>query len=212
MGSLPLIIRSGQGLADRTIQLSRSRACHVVVMRLHDNVSRNLDVTIVRFFVPVIRQFHGKALGIFLMKNAALAVVGHLGPQCEGDSMAPPHALAALAALGQPTRLEVFRLLMRAEPDGLSAGALAGAIGCPHNTLSSHVAILARSGLVRGTRDGRSIIYRAGVEGIRALVSFLVTDCCDGHPEFCHLEDAIRNAACGCGPTKKAKPRRKRHA
>jgi ArsR family transcriptional regulator, arsenate/arsenite/antimonite-responsive transcriptional repressor len=143
------------------------------------------------------------------MKNAALAVVGHVGPEQNGDTMAPPHALAALAALGQPTRLEIFRLLMRAEPDGLAAGALAEAIGCPHNTLSSHLAILARSGLVRGTRDGRSIIYRAGVESIRALVSFLVTDCCDGHPELCHLEDAIRKANCGCGPITKQKPRRK---
>jgi DNA-binding transcriptional ArsR family regulator len=146
------------------------------------------------------------------MKNAALAVVGHLGPQYEGDIMAQPHALAALAALGQPTRLEIFRLLIRAEPDGLSAGAVAEAIGCPHNTLSSHLAILARSGLVRGTRDGRSIIYRAGVESVRALVSFLVTECCDGHPELCHLEDAIRNATCGCGPTNKANRRRKRRA
>jgi DNA-binding transcriptional ArsR family regulator len=146
------------------------------------------------------------------MKNAVLAVVGHVGPQRSGDTLSAPHALAALAALGQPTRLEIFRLLMRAEPDGLTAGALAEAIGCPHNTLSSHIAILARSGLVRGTRDGRSIIYRAGVESIRGLVSFLVTDCCDGHPELCHLEDAIRAAACGCGPTKKAKSRGKRHA
>jgi ArsR family transcriptional regulator len=145
------------------------------------------------------------------MKNTALAVVGHVGPQ-QGDTMGAPHALAALAALGQPTRLEIFRLLMRAEPDGLAAGTLAEAIGCPHNTLSSHLAILARSGLVRGTRNGRSIIYRAGVQGIRALVSFLVTDCCDGHPDLCHLEDAIRNATCGCGPTKREKPRRKRHA
>ena len=144
------------------------------------------------------------------MKTGALAVVGHVGPQHDVDSsMTPPHALAALAALGQPTRLEIFRLLMRAEPNGLTAGALAEAIGCPHNTLSSHVAILARSGLVRGRRDGRSIIYRAGVEGIRALVSFLVTDCCDGHPELCHLEDAIRAAACGCGPNKKVKQGRK---
>ena len=143
------------------------------------------------------------------MKNAALAVVGHIGPQHDVDGMTPPHALAALAALGQPTRLEIFRLLIRAEPNGLAAGALAEAIGCPHNTLSSHLAILARSGLVRGARDGRSIIYRAGVEGIRALVSFLVTDCCNGHPELCHLEDAIRNATCGCGPSKKAKPQRK---
>jgi DNA-binding transcriptional ArsR family regulator len=145
------------------------------------------------------------------MKNAALAVVGHLGPE-HGDTMGSPHALAALAALGQSTRLEIFRLLMRAEPNGLTAGALAEAIGCPHNTLSSHLAILARSGLVRGTRDGRSIIYRAGVEGVRALVSFLVTDCCDGHPDLCHLEDAIRNATCGCSPSKKSKPRRKRYA
>ena len=88
--------------------------------------------------------------------------------------MSAPHALAALAALGQPTRLEIFRLLMRREPDGLPAGAIADTIGCPHNTLSSHLGILARSGLVRGTRDGRSIIYRADVEGIRALSAFLV--------------------------------------
>jgi ArsR family transcriptional regulator, arsenate/arsenite/antimonite-responsive transcriptional repressor len=85
---------------------------------------------------------------------------------------------------------------MRAEPDGLPAGSIANTIGCPHNTLSSHLSILARSGLVRGTRDGRSIIYRADVEGIRTLVGFLVTDCCDGHPELCDLQDAIHNATC----------------
>jgi DNA-binding transcriptional ArsR family regulator len=137
-----------------------------------------------------------------------LAVVGHVGPAQDGDRMSAPHALAALAALGQPTRLEIFRLLMRAEPDGLAAGAIAETIGCPHNTLSSHIGILARSGLVRGTRDGRSIIYRADVDGIRTLVAFLVTDCCDGHPELCHLQDAIRDARCGCSPAK-GKKRRK---
>ncbi|MGA2817537.1 MAG: helix-turn-helix domain-containing protein, partial [Xanthobacteraceae bacterium] len=66
--------------------------------------------------------------------------------------MAAPHALAALAALGQPTRLAIFRLLVRKEPTGLSAGALAQAVGCPHNTLSTHIAILARAGLVKGAR------------------------------------------------------------
>lgn len=146
------------------------------------------------------------------MKNAALAVVGHVGPEQDGNGMAAPHALAALAALGQPTRLEIFRLLIRAEPHGLAAGAIAEKIGCPHNTLSSHIAILARSGLVRGIRDGRSIIYHAGVESIRALVSFLVTDCCDGHPELCHLEDAIRNSSCGCGSAPKGRRRRKQRA
>ena len=54
------------------------------------------------------------------MKKANLAVVGHIGPEQSGDTMSAPHALAALAALGQPTRLEIFRLLMRAEPDGLA--------------------------------------------------------------------------------------------
>jgi len=145
------------------------------------------------------------------MKSATLAVVGHIGPEQSGGVMAAPHALAALAALGQPTRLEIFRLLVRAEPGGLPAGSISGTIGCPHNTLSSHLSILARSGLVRGTRDGRSIIYRADVEGIRGLVSFLVTDCCDGHPELCELESAIRSA-CSCTPIRKGQRRRNQRA
>jgi ArsR family transcriptional regulator len=143
---------------------------------------------------------HGR--GNAVRKNT-LAVVGHVGPISAGDRMSAPHALAALAALGQPTRLEIFRLLIRAEPGGMSAGSIADEIGCPHNTLSSHLSILARSGLVRGTRDGRAINYRADVEGIRTLIAFLVTDCCDGHPELCHLQDAIEEAKCGCGPAKK---------
>jgi ArsR family transcriptional regulator, arsenate/arsenite/antimonite-responsive transcriptional repressor len=143
------------------------------------------------------------------MRKGILAVVGHAGPVSRGDRMSASHALAALAALGQPTRLEIFRLLMRAEPDGMSAGIIADKIGCLQNTLSSHLSILARSGLVRGTRDGRSIIYRADVEGIRTLVGFLVTDCCGGHPELCDLQDAIRVAKDGCSPTRNGANRRK---
>src|SRR5689334_2794532 len=142
------------------------------------------------------------------MARAAVAVVSHFAPSPTGEAMTPPHALSALAALGQPTRLEIFRLLMRKEPTGLSAGTLAETIGCPHNTLSTHLSILARAGLIRGTRDGRSIIYRADVEGMRALVGFLVTDCCEGHPEHCDLQDALRDSGC-CGPATKRKPRRK---
>jgi ArsR family transcriptional regulator, arsenate/arsenite/antimonite-responsive transcriptional repressor len=145
------------------------------------------------------------------MKKSTLAVVGHIGPEQTGNTMTAPHALAALAALGQSTRLEIFRFLIRAEPNGLAAGTLADMIGCPHNTLSSHLSILARSGLVRGTRDGRSIIYRADVEGIRGLVSFLVTDCCDGHPEVCDLESAIRSA-CRSALTGEDRHRRKQRA
>jgi ArsR family transcriptional regulator len=142
------------------------------------------------------------------MPKGSLAVVGHIGPATRGDKLSPPHALAAFAALGQPTRLTIFQLLMRAEPLGLAAGALAEKVGCPHNTLSSHLSILARSGLVRGARDGRSIIYRADVETIRTLVGFLVDDCCDGHPELCHLQEAISAASCGCAPSGKNKKRR----
>src|SRR5215471_10546333 len=123
------------------------------------------------------------------VSKATLAVVGHVGPQEIGARMAAPHALAALAALGQATRLAIFQLLMAAEPGGLPAGAVAEKIGCPHNTLSAHLGILARSGLVRGTRDGRSIVYRADIQGIRTLVVFLITDCCNGHPEVCNLSD-----------------------
>src|SRR5262249_55356114 len=143
------------------------------------------------------------------MRKDILAVVGHIGPTSTGDRMTAPHALAALAALGQPTRLEIFRVLVRAAPDGMPAGWIADKIGHPHNTLSSHLSILARAGLVRGTRDGRSIMYRADVEGIRTLIAFLVTDCCGGHPELCHLEDAIADAKGGCAPTRKGGKRRK---
>jgi ArsR family transcriptional regulator len=142
------------------------------------------------------------------MPRDALAVVSHVGPTATGDAMSAPHALAALAALGQPTRLAIFRLLMQREPGGLLAGAIAEAVGCPANTLSSHIAILARAGLVRGARDGRSIIYRADLEGMRALMSFLVTDCCNGHPELCEF-DAKQSGDCGCAPAPRVGKRRK---
>jgi DNA-binding transcriptional ArsR family regulator len=143
-----------------------------------------------------------------LMQRNTLAVVGHIGPVPRGDRLSIPHALAALAALGQPTRLDIFRLLMRREPVGLAAGAVADAVGCPHNTLSSHLSILARAGLVHGTREGRSIVYRANVEGMQALIAFLVNDCCDGHPDLCGIQDALRETGC-CGPAPKGSRRRK---
>ena len=144
-----------------------------------------------------------------MMRSQGLAVVGHAGPSTTGKNMTSAHALAALSALGQATRLDIFQLLMRHEPQGLSAGAIADRIGCPQNTLSSHLAILARSGLVRGARNGRFIMYHANVEGMRALLQFLVTDCCDGHPELCGLAtDMAQTGAC-CPPAKRQKVRRK---
>ncbi len=144
------------------------------------------------------------------MNIHAFAVVGHVGPDVRGGAMDAPHALAALAALGQPTRLSIFRLLVRKEPGGLSAGALAKAVGCPHNTLSTHIAILARAGLVKGTREGRTITYRADAVGTRALIAFLVTDCCDGRPDLCGLAGTTPEAECGCASVLPQKRKRKR--
>ena len=134
------------------------------------------------------------------MARHPLAVVAHAGPLPDSSGLSAPHALAALAALGQPTRLQIFQLLIRDEPDGRLAGSIAEEIGCPHNTLSSHLAILARAGLVRGARDGRSILYRANIEGMRDLLGYLVNDCCNGHPELCDFLVKAK-AGCGCGPT-----------
>jgi ArsR family transcriptional regulator, arsenate/arsenite/antimonite-responsive transcriptional repressor len=140
-----------------------------------------------------------------------LAVVGHVNPALSSAGMSAPHALSALAALGQPTRLAIFKLLMAREPNGLAAGAIADAVGCQQNTLSTHIGILARAGLVRGARDGRSIVYRADVRSMRELLDFLVKDCCDGHPELCGFigaepKGSTRKARpkkkdCGCGPS-----------
>jgi ArsR family transcriptional regulator, arsenate/arsenite/antimonite-responsive transcriptional repressor len=142
------------------------------------------------------------------MPRNSLAVVAHAGPVANNDGLSAPHALSALSALGQPTRLQIFQMLMRAEPDGRLAGSIAEEIGIAHNTLSSHLGILARAGLVRGTRDGRAIIYRADVDGMRGLLTYLVEDCCSGHPELCGL--APKHAA-GCGRGSAGKtPKRKR--
>lgn len=94
-------------------------------------------------------------------------------------------AVAALAALALATRLDTFRLLVRHEPAGLAAGEVARLIGVPQNTMSTHLAILARAGLVRGERQSRSIIYRADLGRLRALTLYLVRDCCGGNPELC---------------------------
>jgi len=150
----------------------------------------------------------GEADEVVCMPKGALAVVSHVEAAVPGTAMSLPHALAGLAALGQPTRLAIFRLLMQREPAGLLAGAIAQAVGCPANTLSSHIAILARAGLVRGVRDGRSIIYRADVDGMRALMSFLVTDCCNGHPELCEF-NGQQGSKCGRAPRSAAEKRKR---
>ncbi len=94
-------------------------------------------------------------------------------------------AQAALSALGQETRLAIFRLLMRHEPCGITVGTVALAIQCPQNTASGHLAILARAQLATSVRQGRSVVYRADLAGMRWLIEYLLADCCNGNASLC---------------------------
>lgn len=102
-------------------------------------------------------------------------------------------ALEALSALSQETRLATFRLLVRAGSAGLAAGEIAAALGVVQNTLSSHLAVLSRAGLVHRFREGRVIRYSADYAGMRALLTYLLEDCCAGDRKICGpLADTIR--------------------
>lgn len=103
-------------------------------------------------------------------------------------------AIVALGALAQKTRLDTFRLLVKSEPEGIPAGELARSLGVPQNTLSAHLSILARAGLVVAERHSRSIIYRANLETFWQLTLFMVQDCCGGRDQLCApLLDALRS-------------------
>ncbi|HLZ05530.1 MAG TPA: helix-turn-helix transcriptional regulator [Bradyrhizobium sp.] len=104
-------------------------------------------------------------------------------------------AVAALAALAQDNRLDVFRLLVQTGPDGMPAGAVADALGLAPNTLTFHFDRLRMAGLVTARRDGRSIIYAARFDTMNALVGFLTENCCGG---------------VSCTPAVACKPARKR--
>jgi ArsR family transcriptional regulator len=93
--------------------------------------------------------------------------------------------ILGLTALAQPTRLDAFQLLVKHEPDGLPAGEIARRLAVPHNTMSTHLAILTRAGLIGAERHSRTIVYRARLQGFRALATYLLKDCCGGHPEVC---------------------------
>jgi DNA-binding transcriptional ArsR family regulator len=94
-------------------------------------------------------------------------------------------AILALAALAQSTRLDAFRLLFGSEPDGLPAGEVARRLAVPHNTMSTHLAVLARAGLISAERKSQSIIYRAKLDRLREVTTYLLKDCCGGRPELC---------------------------
>jgi protein-tyrosine-phosphatase/DNA-binding transcriptional ArsR family regulator len=94
-------------------------------------------------------------------------------------------AIEGLGSLAQPTRLAVFRRLLAAHPGTVPAGELARLCDVPHNTMSTHLGVLSRAGLVAAERDGRAMNYRADVNAFRGLVRFLTADCCNGRPDLC---------------------------
>jgi ArsR family transcriptional regulator len=115
----------------------------------------------------------------------------------DSRNMKSKQALSAFGALSQETRLEIFRQLVRLTPDSIPAGELAHDLDVPPSTLSSHLAILQRAGLVKSERQGRTILYSADLDGARDLVEFLVKDCCRGQPERCdQLLKAALPACC----------------
>lgn len=106
-------------------------------------------------------------------------------------------AIAALGALAHDARLDVFRLLVQAGPEGMAAGDIARVTGAVSSTLSANLAVLTRAGLISSRRDGRSIIYAAGYDQMRDLLGFLMEDCCAGKPEICAPLMAMASRPCG---------------
>jgi ArsR family transcriptional regulator, arsenate/arsenite/antimonite-responsive transcriptional repressor len=113
--------------------------------------------------------------------------------------MTEQEAVDAFGALSQEHRLRIVRRLIEEGPDGLAAGALAGAVGISPSNVSFHLSHLERAGLVRSRRKSRCIIYSIMFPAISDLVGFLMNDCCQGHPEICWPDSAST-----CRPKRKA--------
>jgi len=112
-------------------------------------------------------------------------------------------AIKRLSAIAQDARLEVFRLLVKAGPEGVAAGDIARKLSVAANTMSAQLLVLSNAGLIRARRDGRSIIYAVNYEAMRDLLVFLTEDCCGGRAEMCApLADLASRC---CAPTKGAR-------
>jgi DNA-binding transcriptional ArsR family regulator len=105
-------------------------------------------------------------------------------------------AVKRLSALAQVSRLEIFRLLVKAGPEGIAAGDIARELGTPANTMSAQLLVLSNAGLVQARREGRSIIYAVDFDAASALLAFLMEDCCAGRAEICAPLVAIAKRCC----------------
>ena len=106
--------------------------------------------------------------------------------------MKKQNAVGILAALAQENRLDIFRLLVEAGPEGMPAGHIAASLRLPPSALSFHLDRLRATGLVTVRRYGRSMIYAAKFDAMNALVSYLTDQCCQGRPELCNPKSARR--------------------
>jgi DNA-binding transcriptional ArsR family regulator len=109
--------------------------------------------------------------------------------------MEKEQAITALAALAQENRLDAFRLLVQAGPEGMAAGEVAAALNVPANTLSFHFDRLRNAGLVKVQRRSRSLIYSTKYETMNALLGYLTENCCQGKPEECAAVACVPAAA-----------------
>lgn len=110
--------------------------------------------------------------------------------------MEKKQSLEAFAALSQETRLDVFRLLIKVGPEGMTAGDIGEHLGVRQNTMSANLSVLSHAGLIRSVREGRSIRYFSDIDGVKGLLEFLMEDCCGGKPELC--QPVIEKIACLC--------------
>ena len=105
----------------------------------------------------------------------------HISTTMEGNTMIDNSAVVnALSALAQEHRLTLFRLLVQAGEQGMSAGAIANALNLPNSSLSFHLASLTKAGLIRQERQSRSLIYSADYAAMNDLVAYLMENCCGG--------------------------------
>lgn len=105
-------------------------------------------------------------------------------------------ALKTFSALSQQTRLDVFRLLVKAGEKGALSGEIGEQLNVRQNTMSTNLTVLLNAGLVRNERQGRTIRYFADFDALRSLLAFLMEDCCGGNPEIC--QPIIEEIACAC--------------